>query len=230
MHRGLGFRLKPGSAARALVGGLKGPVVEWWKAGCGWEVWGCGGSGEATHLNPPAATHCCPSRCRHPLLSFPAFPHALCRPRANAQSGLRYGQFYDAVAASLALLPALASPAYLDRKFSSTVTTSLITGVPVIVPSEFLKAYAFLDARTVFLQREGETVMGAAARLAGLPAADVDALRARIASLREQLNANAAEVVTQVLAGTVEQPGRGPLREPADARFDMDGGVGSAGA
>mmetsp|Transcript_15131 Transcript_15131/g.44628 ORF Transcript_15131/g.44628 Transcript_15131/m.44628 type:complete len:203 (-) Transcript_15131:136-744(-) len=156
-------------------------------------------------------------------------PAAL-QPRVRVQSGLRYGQFYDAVAASLALLPALASPAYLDRKFSSTVTTSLITGVPVIVPSEFLKAYAFLDARTVFLQREGETVMGAAARLAGLPAADVDALRARIASLREQLNANAAEVVTQVLAGTVEQPGRGPLREPADARFDMDGGVGSAGA
>ncbi len=40
----------------------------------------------------------------------------------------RFQDFYELIRQNLALLPALASDAYFDRKFSSTLITSLVTG------------------------------------------------------------------------------------------------------
>lgn len=43
--------------------------------------------------------------------------------------GLPFKEFYESISHNLALLTLLKSPKYYDRKISSTVVTSLVTGV-----------------------------------------------------------------------------------------------------
>lgn len=51
----------------------------------------------------------------------------------------RFLDFYNLIAHNFALIPALASESYYDRKFSSTLITSLVTNTPVIVDHRFLQ-------------------------------------------------------------------------------------------
>jgi hypothetical protein len=64
-----------------------------------------------------------------------------------------------------ALLLVLGSPAYLDAKMSSTIVTSLMTGVPVVADESFLKAYTFLAREDVFLMKKGEDEVDAMLRV-----------------------------------------------------------------
>jgi hypothetical protein len=68
-----------------------------------------------------------------------------------------YPLFYDVVAHSLALVPMLASPLYYKSKFSSTVLTSLITGVPIIADQRLLDAYSMLTRDAVYYQADNRT-------------------------------------------------------------------------
>lgn len=54
---------------------------------------------------------------------------------------LHYHDYYNAIHHNLALVPSLANEAYYDRKFSSTVITSLITGTPIIADWKLLRTY-----------------------------------------------------------------------------------------
>lgn len=75
-----------------------------------------------------------------------------------------YPLFYGVVHHSFALVPMLASPLYYRSKFSSTILTSLITGVPVIADQRLLDAYSMIGRSAVFFQvrREGGWAVGGA--------------------------------------------------------------------
>lgn len=66
-----------------------------------------------------------------------------------------------------ALLLVLGSPVYLTSKMSSTMVSSLMTGVPVIADEAVLKAYTFLTHDDVFLMRHGEDEVDAMLRVSG---------------------------------------------------------------
>mmetsp|Transcript_39711 Transcript_39711/g.118156 ORF Transcript_39711/g.118156 Transcript_39711/m.118156 type:complete len:507 (-) Transcript_39711:834-2354(-) len=63
------------------------------------------------------------------------------RPYVQVFKGLRYADYYNAIHHTLALIPAFGNDVYYDRKFSSTVITSLITSTPIIADARILKAY-----------------------------------------------------------------------------------------
>jgi hypothetical protein len=58
-----------------------------------------------------------------------------------------------------ALLLLLGNVNYLVQKMSSTVVSSLMTGVPIIADSQVLASYTFLKPEHVFLIGPGETEM-----------------------------------------------------------------------
>ncbi|KAG1672725.1 hypothetical protein FOA52_005203 [Chlamydomonas sp. UWO 241] len=94
--------------------------------------------------------------------------------------GLRFLDFYSLIYRSFALIPTIASDAYFDRKFSSTVITSLVTGTPAIVTPQFLEAYTFLDESTVFLRTENQTDLDIAQRVLKMGASELAAARERV--------------------------------------------------
>ncbi|KAF2095793.1 hypothetical protein NA57DRAFT_58866 [Rhizodiscina lignyota] len=87
----------------------------------------------------------------------------------NFERSLPYPEFYGIMHFSTALLPALASHDYLDRKASSTVPASLIAGSPLIADQKILKAYTYLDEDDVYLRETDESEIDVVARLASLP-------------------------------------------------------------
>lgn len=129
------------------------------------------------------------------------------RPHVN----LRFDAFYNLIHNNLALVPTLASEAYFDRKFSSTVITSLVTGVPVIVTSRFLKSYSFLSPDTVFLQWNSEPAMDAALRVLQLSNADLLAIRRNVSRLREDLNGMAGRRLEGIIQAAMAKPDAGTL-------------------
>ncbi|KAG1659343.1 hypothetical protein FOA52_008397 [Chlamydomonas sp. UWO 241] len=115
----------------------------------------------------------------------------------EARVGLRFIEYYEALHHNLALVPSLANPAYYDRKFTSTVITSLITGTPVIAEHRLLRAYRLLDTSVVFLQRRHESQMATMVRLLSMSPEDVAARRAALVALRDRLNARARAQVAR---------------------------------
>ncbi|GAX80507.1 hypothetical protein CEUSTIGMA_g7945.t1 [Chlamydomonas eustigma] len=73
-----------------------------------------------------------------------------------AHSHLHFHDYYNAIHHTLALVPTLATQAYYDRKFSSTIITSLVTSTPIIADDRILMAYRFLDPSCVFKVNNGE--------------------------------------------------------------------------
>lgn len=103
-----------------------------------------------------------------------------------------YPVFYDVVAHSLALVPMLASPLYYASKFSSTVYSSLITGVPMIADDRFLDAYTMIDRAAVYPRADGEDEVAVMFRVAAQDARETWRARRAVSDLRERLNRRAA--------------------------------------
>jgi hypothetical protein len=78
--------------------------------------------------------------------------------RVLPHADLRFEAFYETIHRNFALIPAMVSEAYYDRKFSSTIITSLVTGVPIIVQYKFLTAYTFMSKDNVYMQWNAEPV------------------------------------------------------------------------
>lgn len=62
---------------------------------------------------------------------------------------------------------------YLVQKMSSTVVSSLMTGVPIIADSQVLASYTFLKPEHVFLIGSQETEMDVMQRVSGVKTATV---------------------------------------------------------
>lgn len=81
---------------------------------------------------------------------------------------LDYFQFYALISRAFALLPAFASPTYLDRKASSSVPAALIAGVPLVASKAVLNAYPYIDQEVVWLQGDSETNVDVVGRILNL--------------------------------------------------------------
>jgi len=86
----------------------------------------------------------------------PPVPHAV-KDHVVFDEGLSYIDFYTVLSRCFALLPAFATPEYLDRKASSTVPASLIAGVPLVATQDIVDKYAYLTKDIVWLQGSQET-------------------------------------------------------------------------
>lgn len=61
----------------------------------------------------------------------------------------------------------LGSKNYLLQKMSSTIVSSLMTGVPIIADEQVLASYTFLKPEFVWLMRANETEMDVMQRVSG---------------------------------------------------------------
>lgn len=114
-----------------------------------------------------------------------------------------YPVFYDVVAHSLALVPMLASPLYYESKFSSTVYSSLITGVPMIADDRFLDVYTMIDRGAVYHRQEGQAEVDVMFEVQRKGAEDKWRARQAVGDLRDKLNKRA----TGLLRGWLDEKG-----------------------
>ncbi|KIZ04003.1 hypothetical protein MNEG_3957 [Monoraphidium neglectum] len=123
-----------------------------------------------------------------------------------------YPIFYDVVHHSFALVPMLASGLYYKSKFSSTVLTSLITGVPIIADERMLQAYSFLERKAVFYQDDSQTELDVMFAVSKMKPDDMWRARSGVAELRRRMNERAKKMIT----GWLEA--KGVAVEPEEAR------------
>lgn len=112
---------------------------------------------------------------------------------------LKFLDFYELIHHNFALIPTLASDAYYDRKFSSTLITSLVTDVPVIVGEKFLQSYSFLGKGHVFMQSENDRTIDVMTKILQLSSEQLQEYRSAIAGLREELNQRALSMLTAMM-------------------------------
>ena len=117
-------------------------------------------------------------------------PHWL-KDRITPHVNLKFVPFYELIYHSYALVPTLASDHYYDRKFSSTLISSLVTGTPMIVTGKFLSAYTFMDKSVVFTQKESEVTVDVMKRVLAQDAQQLTATRDLLNNKRDQLNSEA---------------------------------------
>jgi len=108
-------------------------------------------------------------------------------------------------------LPDLHEFVLVCSQFSSTVITSLATGVPIIVTKRFLESYTFLSEDSVWLQFDGEEAIDSTIRLLQLPIDRLAALRSGIGKLRESLNQRASGQLQDIIDKAKDLPEAGPL-------------------
>jgi hypothetical protein len=117
-------------------------------------------------------------------------------------ANLGFREFYTQIQTSLALLPAVAGSGYLDgTRITSTVITSLITGVPMLADSAFMRAYRFLPAACFYEQREGESEAAAMLRVARMGVDEHALRRANLVRARDGLQLYSARVMRQLMEG-----------------------------
>jgi hypothetical protein len=86
----------------------------------------------------------------------------------------------------------LASPLYYESKFSSTVYSSMITGVPMIADDRFLDAYTMIDRGAVFYRTEGQAEVDVMFGVGKQDPRETWRARQAVSDLRDKLNKRAA--------------------------------------
>jgi len=110
-----------------------------------------------------------------------------------------YPLFYDVVHHSYGLVPMLANPQYYKSKFSSTVLTSMITGVPIIADKAFMEAYTFMDRAAVYYQDEKATELDVMFKVVRSDPQEMWRTRKGTEDLRNKMNARAKELLIKWL-------------------------------
>uniref|UniRef100_A0A383VTG1 Glycosyl transferase family 1 domain-containing protein n=1 Tax=Tetradesmus obliquus TaxID=3088 RepID=A0A383VTG1_TETOB len=117
-----------------------------------------------------------------------------------------YPIFYDVVYHSYALVPMLASPLYYASKFSSTVLTSFITGVPIIADKPFMGAYTMIERSAVYYQDDDKNELDAMFAIARMAPEEMWRTRMGLDELRNKMNSRA----TGLLLGWLKEKGLEP--------------------
>ena len=96
-----------------------------------------------------------------------------------------------------AIVPSFATRAYVEDRASSTVTTALSAGVPLVADADITAAYSYLTAEAVVPARNSSQLAGVLRALRG---ANAVRAAAAIARLRERLlAANAAALLPHLV-------------------------------
>lgn len=106
-----------------------------------------------------------------------------------------YPIFYDVVYHSYALVPMLASALYYSSKFSSTVLTSFITGVPIIADRKFMAAYSMIEPNAVFPQEDGRNELDIMFNVARMTPEEMWRTRLGLKELRGKMNTRAKDLI-----------------------------------
>lgn len=93
----------------------------------------------------------------------------------------------------------LASPLYYESKFSSTVYSSMITGVPMIADDKFLDAYTMIDRSAVYYRAEGQEEVDVMFAVSAQDARETWRARQAVSDLRDKLNKRASGLLRQWL-------------------------------
>jgi len=109
-------------------------------------------------------------------------------PYVRLHLNLRFEHYYNVIYHNVALVPSLAGAAYYNKKFSSTIVTSLITTTPIIADERLLTAYKFLDESCVFYQQAGEGQLDVVTRVLSMTYEEVVRRRFCLKRLRARLN------------------------------------------
>ena len=118
---------------------------------------------------------------------------------------LSYQDFYALLSQQTALLPAFEGDIYRWMKASSSVPAAMVAGVPIIADARVLKAYSYLGAEGLYMQREGENEFDVLERVMSEPQAWRLEKRRRVREWgREIWRANVREVREWVLRAGVE--------------------------
>eukprot|EP00879_Flechtneria_rotunda_P003455 GHRR01003684.1.p1 GENE.GHRR01003684.1~~GHRR01003684.1.p1 ORF type:complete len:543 (+),score=179.83 GHRR01003684.1:546-2174(+) len=108
---------------------------------------------------------------------------------------LQFPAYYEQLYRTHALLMLLGSKNYLLQKMSSTIVSSLMTGVPIIADSKVLASYTFLNPEHVHLMAPQETEMDVMQRVLRMSPAEVFAVRQQVVELAKHLNRRTLQVL-----------------------------------
>ncbi|KAK9374372.1 uncharacterized protein V1513DRAFT_446192 [Lipomyces chichibuensis] len=111
---------------------------------------------------------------------------------------LTFPEYFAHLGKSVALIPAFASPAYIENQASSTVATSLIVGTPLLVNSTIAKAYSQIPEEAMWLQKEGQTEMESFGDISFLPVHLWAEKKAKVAEVRDKMIAENLEFFESV--------------------------------
>ncbi|KAF3923525.1 hypothetical protein ABW21_db0209597 [Orbilia brochopaga] len=148
-------------------------------------------NGEATHEDVDEEAHTPGESVKNITLHLvghgkhPGVPDAVVN-NVVFDEGLNYIDFYTILSRCFALLPAFATPEYLDRKASSTVPASLIAGTPLVATKAIVEAYAYLEEDAVWLQSETETDFDVIGRVLKLSNDERKAKAAKVRQVRQK--------------------------------------------
>ncbi|KAF8068202.1 Ugt3a1 [Scenedesmus sp. PABB004] len=117
-----------------------------------------------------------------------------------------YPIFYDVVYHSYGLVPMLASPLYYASKFSSTVLTSFITGVPIIADKRFMAAYSMIERPAVYYQDDDKNELDVMFSVARMAPEEMWRTRLSLDELRRKMNTR----VAGLLVGWLKDKGLAP--------------------
>jgi hypothetical protein len=137
----------------------------------------------------------------------PAVPAAL-QANVDFHRYLGFTEFYDVVMHSVALIPALASDAYTNgSKITSTVVTSLISGVPILADAALMHAYSFLPPSCFYHQWCNESVADGMLRVAAMSAEEHSNVRRSLMAARVKLQGhNMQALQNEIERGMRVQP------------------------
>ncbi|KAK9465979.1 hypothetical protein V1512DRAFT_264434 [Lipomyces arxii] len=99
--------------------------------------------------------------------------------RVEFNEGLEFLEFYRILSESFALLPAFASNEYYDRKASSSVPASLISGVPIVGKRRLLQTYDYMTEDAMWIQEDDEEDMDVVGRILEMSETEIEEQKAR---------------------------------------------------
>lgn len=120
-----------------------------------------------------------------------------------------YPVFYGILSRTFALLPAFASDTYYDRKASSSVPASLISGTPLIATRRMLETYNYLREEDIWLQNDTESDFDVVGRVLALGPKERQAKKDKVVQRRNaiiQENKAAAARWIESALGKIRDP------------------------
>lgn len=100
---------------------------------------------------------------------------------------LPFQEYYEVLHGCQAVLPAFASDAYFFNKGSSTVGTALVAGTPIVATKRLLRAYSYLDTRSVYVVGEKSSPVDSMLRVSRMRPKEREATEAALRRLRIRL-------------------------------------------
>ncbi|KAK9459202.1 uncharacterized protein V1516DRAFT_681237 [Lipomyces oligophaga] len=109
------------------------------------------------------------------------------RDRIGFITNLNFFEYFQELSKGVAIIPTLGNEHYYKSQASSTVSTSVVAGTPLIATTAFLYAHSQIPVDAVWLQGDDESELEVLTRVGRLPASDWVRKKNRVMQLRYEL-------------------------------------------